>query len=239
MSQTKARRAIPAIIISHWCKLIGDLKSSPKHFYLRLEQVLQERQVPALASASIAWREGGPLSAKRLYLRLLRERVVFDVCAAPFGTGFFVSWRMGELRLKLNVLGALILIAALLVGANWLFDGYQSRLRFMMIVHPEQLFWTGGIVLGVMILLVGLMRSAVGQGLADLDALLLHTPVLAGFYERFLRPITYYRIDLALMYEQAVHAAILQVIDELTESQKIPRICDADRRPILRDFYKR
>ena len=40
------------------------------------------------------------------------------------------------------------------------------------------------------------LRSAVGWGLADLDALLLNTPVLAGFYERFLRPITYYRIDL-------------------------------------------
>ena len=31
-------------------------------------------------------------SAKREYLRMQRGKYAFDICAAPFGNGFFVSW---------------------------------------------------------------------------------------------------------------------------------------------------
>jgi hypothetical protein len=164
---------------------------------------------------------------------------MFDVCAAPFGTGFFVSWRLGEQRLKLNIVGLLLVLALLAGGVEWAFNEHRFRLQFYLMIHPEWFVLAGSIVLGVFFLLLMLMRSAVGRGLADLDALLLHTPVVAGFYEKFLRPITYYRVDLALMYEEAVHAAVLQVIDELTETQKLPRLSESDRKPILRDFYKR
>ncbi len=237
MSKRKVRRAIPALIVSHWFKLINDLKASPLEFYRRLQQVLGERQVPKLDNARIEWHEGGPFSPKRQYLRFLRERTVFDVCASPFGTGFFVSWRLGELPLRLNFLGLLIMLCIVVGTGAWAEDHYH--LRFYFLVYPERFYWAAGITMGVLILLLGLMRSAVGNGLADLDALLLHTPVVAGFYERFLRPITYYRIDLALMYEQAVHNAVMQVVDELTDSQKLPRLSADERKPILRDFYKR
>src|SRR5207302_6476924 len=32
------------------------------------------------------------------YLRVLREKNVFDICGAPFGNGFFVSWWCGKMR---------------------------------------------------------------------------------------------------------------------------------------------
>jgi len=44
---------------------------------------------------------------------------------------------------------------------------------------------------------------------------------------------------LALMYEQAIHAAVMQVVDELTEVQKLPRLSEDQRKPIRRDCYKR
>jgi hypothetical protein len=236
MSMGKIRRAVPDVVISHWYRLVGDLKASPQQFYGRFDAVLQ-RQVPKLESGKIEWREGGPLSPKRQYHRLLRELITFDVCAAPFGTGFFVSWRLGEQRLRLNIVGLLLVLALLAGGAERALADH--RLQFYLMIHPEWFAVAGCSLLGVFFLLILLMRSAVGQGLADLDALLLHTPIIAGFYEKFLRPVTYYRIDLALMYEEAVHAAVLQIIDELTEAQKLPRLSESERKPILRDLYKR
>lgn len=235
MSQRSVKRANADEIDSHWCHLIENMIASPQEFYLRLEQVIRDRKIPNLEEGRIEWREGGVLSAKRLYFRLLRERIVIDICAAPFGTGFFVSWRLGQIWLRLNFLG-LLLILGLAAGAGALaFNKYQFQLlRNQGIVLGA----IGGAVLLMLVVFV-LMRNAVAAGMADLDALFLHTPVVAGFYERFLRPITYYRIDLATMYGAAVHAAVTQVIDEMTQARKLPRLTEAERKPILRDYYKR
>lgn len=235
MSQSAIRRANPDIIFSHWCNLILGLKISSLQFYNRLHQVLCARKVPEIEGAKIEFHEGGPFSAKRLYLRLKRERAIFEICAAPFGTGSFVSWRLGERGLRLNFLGLFLLI----VGCFALGASLYDRYRFEFMFHPQPFIWGAAIAGGIFLFFFWLMRNAVGMGLSNLDALLLHTPVVAGFYERFLRPMTYYRIDLALMYEAAVHHAVLEVIDELTDAQNLPRLPESDRKPILRDFYKR
>lgn len=47
--------------------------------------------------------EGGLLSVKRDYLRLMRERLVFDICAAAFGTGYFFSFRFIEFPPGVNL----------------------------------------------------------------------------------------------------------------------------------------
>jgi hypothetical protein len=237
MSQWTVKRANADEIDSHWCMLIESLQASPAEFYRRLNQVIIDRKIPGLEGGLVDWREGGPLSAKRLYFRLLRERIVIDICAAPFGTGFFVSWRLGHVWLRLRFLAvfALIIAAAVALSAtinprNW---------EYILLRYQRELVYGAAIaVLSVFCALV-IMRAAVGAGLRDLDALLLHTPIVAGFYERFLRPVTYYRIDQAVMYQQAVHAAVMQVVDEMTEAQKLPRLSESERKPILRDYYKR
>jgi hypothetical protein len=236
MGAMRVRRANPKLIISHWCKLIENLSASPTAFYARLRQVIAERKIPNLEEGTVEWKEGGLLSAKRQYFRLVRERMTIDVCAAPFGTGFFVSWRLGEVPLTLNVLGLLILLGGFTLAGQWAFLEYRFQLQ---LYRPQNIAAAVAIVLCVVFAILGVMRCAVAAGLANLDAVLLHTPVIAGFYERFLRPMTYYRIDVALMYEQAVHAAVMQVIDEMTDNQGIPRLAESERKPILRDFYKR
>src|SRR4051812_33095653 len=102
MSQ-RFQKATPDIIISHWCKLIENFQHSSLAFYERLHAALHKREIPRLEHGPVWWREGGTLSPKRQYMRIIRERLVVDICAAPFGTGFFVSWRLGEIRLRLNI----------------------------------------------------------------------------------------------------------------------------------------
>jgi hypothetical protein len=239
MSQRRVKRANADVIDSHWCNLVENMSASPADFYRRLREVIRDRKIPNLDEGHVQWREGGLLSAKRLYFRLLRERIVIDVCAAPFGTGFFVSWRLGHIWLRLNFLGALMLIAGVIAALGTAYDNYRFEILYLTYRYHSWIPW--GIIGTAVFLLVMLnvMRGAVAAGLSDLDALFLHTPILAGFYERFLRPVTYYRVDLALMYEQAVHAAVMQVVDEFTDVQKLPRLSEDQRKPIRRDCYKR
>ena len=79
-------------VISHWHKLLEDQQASALDFYCAVEEELKRREVPGLQLERVDWREGGVTSAKREYLRIGRERLTFDLCAAPFGTGYFFSW---------------------------------------------------------------------------------------------------------------------------------------------------
>src|SRR5467141_3180264 len=114
---------------------------------------------------------GGVFSAKREYLTVSRMEHTFDICAAPFGNGFFVSWRLSEV----TTVGTLML---------------------------------------------------------------LKIPVLGPALLRVFRPVTYYRWDTALMFQSAVHAAVLEVLDQRTSAQGLRSLSEIERKPILRDLFK-
>ena len=80
-------------IISHWHILLDDFNASALNFYGSVEKALGARKIPDLKVKRVNWREGGMLSAKREYLRVSRGDLIYDICAAPYGTGyFFSSW---------------------------------------------------------------------------------------------------------------------------------------------------
>lgn len=84
------------VILSHWNTMIEGLNGSPKKFFQSVEMAIQNKAVPNTKHSRIDWKEGGIISAKREYLRIKRKNLAFDICGAPFGNGFFVSWWMGE-----------------------------------------------------------------------------------------------------------------------------------------------
>jgi len=91
-----ARKA--SVILSHWHQLIEGLQESPQQIYSQMEQAINSRKLPGVKILRISYKEAGVLSAKREYLRVVRNEYIFDICAAPFGTGFFVSWWLGTRR---------------------------------------------------------------------------------------------------------------------------------------------
>lgn len=97
-------------IRGHWSHLVDGLQASPQEFYGNVEVAIKERQVPGATICRVTHKESGILSASREYLRVVRYEFAFDVCGAPFGRGFFVSWwltvRKGCLA-QLPVLGPL------------------------------------------------------------------------------------------------------------------------------------
>ena len=90
-------KAPATMIISHWNTLIEGLTVSPKEFFTSVEQTLETKLIPSIKRSRVDWREGGIMSAKREYLRVVRKKLAFDICGAPFGNGFFISWWLGEM----------------------------------------------------------------------------------------------------------------------------------------------
>ncbi len=151
-------------ILSHWYHHLGNLQDSPQRFYTAFEEAIKRHELPEVKISRTHYREGGLLSAKREYLRATRKQLIFDICAAPFGKGFFVSWWLGEPR--------------------------------------------------------GLLQDF---------------PILGAFF----RPVTYYRYDTALMFQESIHSAVLEVVDETTQAKGLRALTELEKKPILSSFFKR
>ena len=176
-----------AEVLEHWISFADDFQFPSADFFAAIEKELVARQVPGLAMSRVEFAEGGLLSDKRVYLRMVRERLVFDVGAAPFGTRYFFSCRMAEIPAVIQL--------------------WQLAVVFVGLCLCTALFWKisdafYGSILMLLSLGVGVytLRNAVAMGFQDLDAALIKSPVLGPIYECWFRKETYYRIDTRLMY---------------------------------------
>ena len=85
--------AIPvAAVISHWSHYFQSFTYSAHDFYAALGKICGEHHMPNTEIEPVTHKEGGLLSANREYLRIKYHKLVFDICAAPFGKDFFISW---------------------------------------------------------------------------------------------------------------------------------------------------
>jgi hypothetical protein len=219
-------------VIEHWYALVPGFTLSTKEFYEAVEKELKERQVPGLDMASVDFAEGGVLSAKREYLRMTRERLVFDVCAAPFGTAYFFSCRFAEIPAVVQLWQLLVLLVAF--GICVLFS-FVACAKIFGILTP--FIWPiGWIVLVVFIIYI--LRNAVAMGLKDLDAMLIKSPVIGAVYEAWFRKDTYYRQDTRLMYCDTVNAVVKATVEDVTGAKGIKLIRFNEYSPILGELYK-
>ena len=160
------------LVFSHWYHLIENFQQSSQEFYSSLEQAIKKRNLPDVRISRIDFKEGNVFSAQREYLRVKRKELVFDICAAPFGNGFFISWWLGE------KMGALL-------------------------------------------------------------SLLLVIPFLGSLVAKTSRPATYYRLDTTLMFQESVHLAVLEILDDVITAKGIRTLTEAERKPIMSDLFKR
>jgi len=85
-----------AAIISHWHQPFEDTKLSSQDFYRTLFDAIKGCAFPNVVMEKKIHLEGTLLSPGREYLRIRRDEYTFDVCAAPFGTNFFISYWLSE-----------------------------------------------------------------------------------------------------------------------------------------------
>jgi hypothetical protein len=216
-------------VISHWYQLIESFQTSSLSFYKAVEAALDERMIPEMKGTRIEFKEGGLLSAHREYLHIARGRYSFDICAAPFGTGYFFSWWLTEPQSPFGILYFMICVV---------FSSFIGGVFFRYGMITNGLF--GGAIM--MILgtsgVLGLCMFFVRERILDIEDVLLTTPLFGRLYERLFSPPTFYKIDTALMFQQTVHNAVLEVIDAMTAAKGLRGLSEIERKPILKTFAR-
>lgn len=77
---------------SHWNNLIDEFNYSTEDFYQKFKKELLSHGVSGISTSSVSLHEGNLFSSKRRYIRVSWKNYQYDICAAPFGEGFFISW---------------------------------------------------------------------------------------------------------------------------------------------------
>lgn len=214
-------------LLSHWVSMIEDMKASPQEFYDQVERLVVKRNIPEIEISRVTWKEGGILSADREYLRVMRGRYLYDICAAPFGTGFFFSsWMAEKLPSPIWAIGS-FLIAVILFFSLFFLLSYFAGVWGV-------LLWLMGIV-GISAWLFVLVNQA-DSNFADY---IFVVPYLGPFLERLFCPNTYFRRDTESMFRTMVHNAVLEAVDATTKAKGARELVGDERKPILKDFFKR
>ena len=213
-----------AEVLSHWYSLVPGFSTSAQDFYAAVEGELKVQQVPDLELVRVEFHEGGPVSSKRIYLRLLRERFAFDICAAPFGTAYFFSVRFVDIPVKITLLSLLGTAVVLYL----LLHGFVKFIGFFY----GPFFWLAFLGLSVWV-----ARNALSLGLGRLDAELLRMPVIGPVYERFIRKETYYREDTRIMFREVVTAVVREQVERLTAANGIGLVRSFEYSP-LTELYR-
>ena len=156
-------------VLDSWLRHADNFTFSPQEFYSKVEQELAARKLPGMEISRVPFAEGGLLSEQRIYLRLMRERLCIDTCAAPFGNIFFFSCRTVYVRALVRLWH---IVAALFffLAAEWL------------LIKPLGATFATIAVVALVCALVGVLQNASSGAMADLDTLLLKIPVVATIY---------------------------------------------------------
>lgn len=212
--------------ISHWHTLLDDFQTSALEFYKSVEEQVSQRKVPSSRTERVLYREGGVLSAQREYLRITRERLTFDLCAAPYGKSQFFSWWLAETR---SPYATLIGYVGLFLLLFWFFLA---------------VFKIGGFIWGLLIFVLGdviafaVVRSLADAGSTALEDGVLSMPLIGPIYAQAFKPTTYYSLDTALMFQESVRRAVSEVIGDLRSAQGLRALSPDEERPQLRDLLR-
>jgi hypothetical protein len=188
----------PGEVISHWHYFVENFNTSTLDFYNALDKSLISKQ-SSVRAIRVDYGESGILSAKREYLRATYGRYSLDIAAFPFGRDFFFSWWLTKRRpdsvmlVALGALFALVLAFVLLVKATGL-------------VYGVWLFASS-----VAAYIAALANGAVGDP-EVVDDIMFSLPIIGTFWQKYVRPATYFSEDTRIIFQEAVHALVLHEI---------------------------
>lgn len=203
--------------------LADDMRASALNYYAAVEQELARREVPGIRTERIDWREGGIVTAKREYLRVSRDRLTFDLCAAPFGAGYFFSWWLAAQRSPYAaVLGYAGVVVILGIGVAFIAN--------MGLVGGTLLF-----LVALAVALAGIEQVAKGGNSLPEEAVQ-SMPVIGALYDSLFKRVTYYSLDTTIMFQESVRRAVNTVIAGERSSQGLRALSPDEERPQVRSL---
>jgi hypothetical protein len=145
-----------------------------------------------------------------------REGLNFEICAAPFGTGYFFSWWLAKIP-------RVLLDFAVLFGIGFV------ALLFASIFSREGCGFV--LVAPIMFLVMLLGAGAVIQyGDLGVEPTVLSMPITGFCYSFLFRPNTYFNEDTAIMFRESVHHAVTEAIDQVTSAQGVRGLSEEGRK---------
>lgn len=198
-------------VLHYWYAMLPDFDLSVSEFYQSIIDEIEAQEIPDLKVSVVEHPEGSLLSARRKYLRIRRERLIFDVCCAPLGKKWFFSCRHSEIPLRFRI-WHLFVLAWVLYGFYMLYTNLFGDTSGIVILSATVI---GGLCL---------LGNVKAMGLYTLDGLLLKIPVLGAFYEIFLRADTYYREDTRTMYLDYVNEVIQTKVRDVAGAQEMEHV---------------
>jgi hypothetical protein len=215
-----------AEVFTHWGTVLPGIQFSAQEFYAKLENEIRSRQWPGVEFLRVLYTEAGLLSHKREYLRVIRHRQVFDVCAANFGRDYFFTLREAEITAQLTLTTLIIFFLAVSMFLSVCVS------RFGPI--------SGLISFGAwMVIGFFLLMSVLRMGLTSLDGVLLRTPIIGPIYETcFRRSTTYFQHDSRVVFLKLMDDLVKEHVDEETSAKGVKFLACFEHQPILDGFYK-
>lgn len=225
----------PQNIISCWHQLFEQYNTSSVDFYAAVEKAVAARQVPEAHWTRVEHKEAGLASANRLYLRMQRGKFAFDICAAPFGTGFFISWWLTEPPLPFGFLYTLGFLVAVMVLFNIAY-------AFGFGIGATTSGYGTGMIDGLGLSVIGVpavlwfLGNALRRGMIQGESTVLAMPLVGWVYERVFAPVTYYSLDTAIMFQESIRHSVLDVIDSMTTAKGLRALTEDERKPVMKRF---
>jgi len=227
--------AKPSNVLSQWSQLIPNFQASSQEFYAAFEGAMAARAMPESFSKRVEHKEGGLASANREYLRMQRGKYAFDVCAAPFGNGFFVSYWFTEPPLAWGFLYTLAFFFGLMIC-------FTIAYLIGLAIGTGLSGLTFGAFLGFCSAFIGvpgflwLLGYSLRNQIIGGESKVLAIPLVGWVYEKIFAPPTFYSMDTAMMFEAGARGAIFEVIDGMTSSKGVRALTEEERKPIMRRF---
>lgn len=215
-----------AEVFTHFGTVLPGIQFSAQEFYTKLENEIRVRQWPGVEFLRVVHSEAGLLSHKREYLRVVRQRQVFDVCAANFGRDYFFTLREAEIKAQLTLATLFIFLLALAMA----FAVFISTFGFI-----------GGIIYFGTFLVIGifLLFNVLRMGLTRLDGLLMRAPVIGPIYETFFRrSTTYFQHAARMVFLKLMDDLVKEHVDEETSAKGVQLLSCFEHQPILDGLYK-
>ena len=213
-------------VLDHWVAFHDNFNYSPQEFYTAIGKELEARKIPGLEISQEEFTEGGMLSDKRIYLRLIRERLIVYTCAAPFGTGYFFSCRTVYVPALVRLWHIIATLALFFIVGG-------------LLVKPLGITFAVIAMIALMFAVAGVLGNVSASTVSNLDSLLLKIPAIGTIYEDWFRTDTYYRQDTRLLYLQKIPAFIKQLAEEITAEKGARLEEQYEMRSVFDELYKR
>lgn len=225
-------------VLSHWYELFENFSTSTQDFYAAVEEAIRQRKIPDVEISRVLYNEGSLWTPKREYLRVKRERIICDICSAPYGTSHFFSWWVTKEPTRYGLL-LLTIITTLLCFLLWkllqnlLFAQYQAD-SFLVIAMPiVRMVLLPIIVLFGPPIILFLLGLAVQEGILADEEWVLCTPVIGPLYAKIFKPVTYYRLDTAYMFRDSMQAIVGEVVNSLREEKGLRLLEEEELEPSI------